>query len=201
MAILNKSKRAAKFVFIDMPLGVLGVSQLRLGNRVIRDLWSSLRSVVCPQCKRGILECMKDEVVSSERDSVVRHPWVCTGCGFALLEVADTRVVQETVRSMRNQEAIETLGELEFAERRRRARHFAVQARVFFLLGFAAFGWFLYQVAIGAGWIYSANLASLGLACTVVGLKASYRSWQVETGTVFVEGAFLHFLRHERWLR
>lgn len=201
MAILQTSKKAAKFVFIDMPLGALGFSQLRLGNRVIMDLWRSLRAVTCPQCKHGILVCQKDERVAGEEGAAVQHPWLCTSCDFALLEVADIKKVRETVRSIRNKESIEQFGELEFAARQKRARQYATQSRIFFAFATVAFGWFLYNFASGAGLLYSLNLASLGLACAAVALKASYRSWQVETGTLFVEGSFFHFLKHERWLR
>ncbi len=201
MAILKKSKRAAKFVFVDMPLGALGFSQLRLGNRVILDLWRSWRGVTCPQCKRGILICQKDELVTGEDGSQVQHPWLCSSCDFALLEVANITKVRDTVRSIRNQEAIEFFGELEFSARQKRARQYALQSRIFFVLATLAFGWFLYNFARGAGLIYSLNLASLGLACSAVAIKASYRSWQVETGTLFVEGSFFHFIKHERWLR
>jgi len=201
MAILKKSKKVAKYVFVGMPMAVFGFSQLRLGNRMLRDLWASLRSVTCPQCKRGALICQQEERIACESDSAVRHPWICTNCDFALLEVADFRTVRDTVRAIRNQGTIELLGEMEFSARQKRSRQYAIQSRVFFVLAFAAFGWFLYNFALGAGLIYSANLGSLGLACAAVALKASYRSWQVETGTLFVESAFLHFLKHERWFR
>ncbi|ANN80898.1 hypothetical protein [Bordetella flabilis] len=201
MGILHRPRKAAKFVFVDMPLGVLGLSQLRLGNRLIRDLWASLRNVTCPQCKHGVLIRHSHERDSAADVSDVRYPWACTHCDFLLLEVADKQAVRDTVRSMRNQEAVEALGDLEFSARQKRVRQYAIHSRIFFVLSVAAFGGFLYRLATGASLVYAANLASLGLACGAVALKASYRAWQVETGTLFVEGAFLRFLRNERWFR
>jgi len=201
VAILHKSKKAAKFVFVDMPLGVLGYSQLRLGNRVIRDLWSSVRSVVCPQCKQGVLVRSPVDQPTTANDRNTLHPWLCTQCDFAILQVADVRELRDSVRTMRNQEAVVLLGEMEFSARQKRMRQYAFQSRLFFAISFAAFGWFLFQVAAGASLVYSANIGSLGLACGAVALKASYRAWQLDTGTLFVEGSFLRFLRYERWFR
>lgn len=199
MAILKNAKRAGRFVFVDLPLGVVGYSQLRLGNRVIGDLWRSLRSDTCPQCNHGVLLRRDDDQATSASD--VKYPWACSSCDFVLLENADARAVRDTVRSIRQQQTLELLGQAEASSRRKRVRQYAVQSRVFFVLALAALGWFLYQVATGAGLLYSAHLASLAMAAGAVALKASYRAWQVETGTLFQEGAFLRFLRHERWLR
>lgn len=199
MAILKNAKRAGRFVFVDLPLGVLGYSQLRLGNRVIGDLWRSLRSVTCPQCNHGVLLRQDDGQATSASD--VKHPWTCSSCDFALLEGADWRSVRDTVRSIRQHQTLELLGQAETSSRQKRVRQYAMQSRIFFTLSFGTFGWFLYQLATGAGLIYSAHLASLAMAAGAVGLKASYRAWQVETGTLFQEGAFFRFLRNERWLR
>ena len=201
MAILKKTRRAARFVFVDMPLGVLGYRVLKSNNQYIRDLWRSVRGISCPECRRGILLCRKDESVPDDKGSGVLHPWMCTNCDFALLESADTKKVRATVRAMLNQEAIEAFGEMEFAVRQKHARRYAIQSRVFFTISAVLFVIFLYNLATGAGFLFSMNLASAGMACAAVGLKASYRSWQLDTSTLFVDGSFLHFLKHERWLR
>ncbi|WP_323025690.1 hypothetical protein [Castellaniella sp.] len=201
MAILKKTRKAARFVFVDMPLSVVGYRVLASNHQYIRDLWRSLRGISCPECRRGILVCQKDESVPDEKGEGTLHPWMCTACDFALLESSSSKKVRTVVRNMLNQETIERFGELEFAARQKRARQYAIHSRVFFTLAAGLFGYFLYNLAIGVGLAFSLNLASAGLACAAVALKASYRSWQVDTGTLFVQGSFFHFLKHERWLR
>ncbi len=201
MTTPNKTRKAARFVFVDMPLRVVGYPLLVSNNQYIRDLWRSLRGIQCPQCRRGILLCRKDESVPAEQGDGVLHPWMCTNCDFALLESANSKKVRAAVQDLLHKDAIEAFGEMEFQARQKYARRYAIQSRVFFTLSAGLFSYFLYNFASGAGILFSINLASAGMACAAVGLKASYRSWQLDTGTVFVEGSFFHFLKHERWLR
>lgn len=207
MSFLRNSKKVLKFTFVKMPVGVLGVNQLRLGNEHLRDLWHSFRGVVCPSCKSGTLLCKKDTEESSDNPSkkdqkkCVLYPWACTNCDFMLLEAANIRVVKQAVRELLKKEAIAHLGQMEVNARRQRARHFIIRSRVFFLLGLAPLTFFFYELAKGGSFLFSAYLLSFGVTSTIVALKASYRAWQVETGTVFIEGTFLNWLKHERWFR
>lgn len=188
-------------------MGVLGGAQLRMGNQYISDLWHTINGVVCPACKSGTLVCKRDAenaVVSTDEGKEkkeILYPWVCTKCDFALLEIANTRTAKQTVRELLRKDAIEQLGEMEVKARRRRAHHFIVRSRIFFVFGFGALGYCLYEFATGGSLLFAAYLLSFGTASTMVGLKSSYRAWQVETGTIFVEGSFVNWLKHERWFR
>lgn len=59
----------------------------------------------------------------------------------------------------------------------------------------------LYMIANQAPFIVAVNWLAFAILAGVFGLKRSYRAWQVETGTLFQQGAFRHFVNHERWFR
>src|SRR5690606_22180346 len=103
VSFIRNSKKALKFTFVTIPVGVLGGTQLRIGNEYIRDLWHTINGVVCPSCKSGTLLCKKDSehALASTKDGKqkkeVLYPWACTNCDFVLLEVANTRIAKQTV--------------------------------------------------------------------------------------------------------
>lgn len=55
MSISGKAKGAAKYVFVTIPAGILGVNTLRSNNQTIKALYESLRNPVCPKCAGGVL--------------------------------------------------------------------------------------------------------------------------------------------------
>ncbi|MBE0315565.1 hypothetical protein [Xanthomonas citri] len=59
----------------------------------------------------------------------------------------------------------------------------------------------LYMVASQTPLMAALNWLAFALLAGVFGLKRSYRAWQVETGTLFQQGAFRRFVSHERWFR
>lgn len=207
MSFIRNSKKALKFTFVTMPMHTFGVSQLLIGNRQISDLWHSINGVVCPACKSGTLLCKKDapnsadQPLEGQQKKEVLYPWMCTNCDFALLGIANTRVIKNTVRELLRKDAVEQLGEMEIKVREQRARYFIIRSRVFFLFGFGSWAYCFYQFSNGGSLLFSAYFLSFGMASVILGLKASYRAWQVETGTIFVEGAFVNWLKHERWFR
>lgn len=207
MSFIRNSKKVLKFTFMTMPMHAFGISQLLIGNRHIGDLWHSINGVVCPSCKSGTLLCKNDaqnavdSTSENQQKKEVLYPWVCTNCDFALLGIANTRAIKNTVRELLRKNAVEQLGEMEVKARDQRARYFIVRSRILFIFGFGSWAYCLYQFAKGGDLLTSAYFLSFGLASVIVGLKSSYRAWQVQTGTIFVEGAFVNWLKHERWFK
>ena len=56
------------------------------------------------------------------------------------------------------------------------------------------------MLATGAGLLIALNWLSIGFALWVFGMKKSYRSWQVSSGQLFVEGAFWFWFQHQKWI-
>jgi len=198
MGVWNGTKRAAKFVAVTMPMSMFGINQLRMGQAQINDLYRSLTNPICPECNRGTLKLQRasEEQGGSHRDE---HPWVCTRCGQVYLAPADKKQVKQLVAEERNKRAAAEMASMDEAERRALWRSHAIRSRWYFGSGLCLFGGFLYMLASGASLLLSANWLALGFVLFVYGLKASYRAWQVATGTLFQRGAFPLWLWNCKW--
>mgnify|MGYP001056113911 CR=1 FL=1 len=205
MGLWSGTKRAAKFTFVSMPLSILGVNQLRAGNATITSLWKSVVSPACPECDQGVMlrqGSSADAVTEVEPDGgvVTLYPWRCTKCSFGFLEVDDLKVVREGCIRHRNERVAAEMTTIEAEERAAIARGHRMQSRAFFGAAAVALIGFLYMLASGASFLLAVNWLSFAFLFWVFALKKSYRAWQVTTGTLFVEGAFWHWLKHEKWI-
>ena len=203
MGIWKAGKKAAKFTFVSMPLSILGVNQLRMGNKHLSDLWKSLSNPVCPECDKGLLVMEEDEpgVLDQQQDGTTHdlHPWVCNKCGFAFLAESDVAKVREGASRYRNERVKVLLTSMEYAERQQIARGHCLHSRVLFVASLLAAVGFTYMLASGASLILALNWLSIAFALWVFGMKKSYRSWQVTTGNLFEEGAFWFWFKNEKW--
>ncbi|AOL20345.1 MULTISPECIES: hypothetical protein [Xanthomonas] len=145
------AKKAAKFTFIGLPKRLIGWDQLKANNRLITDLWRSVRTPVdtsaqAAQVREQFAKLRADECqqLVAGHVRVSRFWW---GCAAACLVGA------------------------------------------------------LYMIANQAPLMVAVNWLAFAVLAGVFGLKRSYRAWQVETGTLFQQGAFRHFVNHERWFR
>ncbi|TFW34141.1 hypothetical protein [Pseudomonas putida] len=204
MGLFSSGKKAAKFAFITMPMAALGVNQLRMGNQHIKALWRSNFSPACPECERGVLlktEGDHQEFEQGPKGKMrVLHSWGCNNCGFALLEEDDVKKVKEHAARYRNERVKAQLTTIERDEIDRIARSHRLHSRAFFIASAAAIAGFIYMLATGAGILIALNWLSIGFALWVFGMKKSYRSWQVSTGQLFVEGAFWFWFQHQKWI-
>ncbi|MBK4987452.1 MULTISPECIES: hypothetical protein [Pseudomonas] len=204
MGLFSTGKRAAKFAFITMPMAALGVNQLRMGNQHIKALWRSNFSPACPECERGVLLQQDGDYQDIEQHPSGRvrvlHSWQCNNCQFALLEEADSRKVREHAARYRNERVRGQLTTLEREELDRIAGSHRLHSRAFFIASLAATLGFVYMLATGAGVMIALNWLSIGFALWVFGMKKSYRSWQVSSGQLFVEGAFWFWFQHQKWI-
>lgn len=204
MGSFSSGKKAAKFAFVTMPMAALGVNQLRMGNQHIKALWRSNFSPACPECERGVLLKADDgqQDLDQQRDGGIRvlHTWTCNSCQFVLLEEDDMRKVREHAAHYRNERVRERLTTAERHEIDRIARNHRLHSRAFFVASLFAVLGFIYMLATGAGVLIALNWLSIGFALWVFGMKKSYRSWQVATGQLFVEGAFWFWFQHQRWI-
>ncbi|NIF27702.1 hypothetical protein F3J44_15130 [Pantoea sp. Tr-811] len=204
MGLFSSGKKAAKFAFITMPMAALGLNQLRMGNQHIKALWRSNFNPACPECERGILLRGEDDYQSFEQSAggKVRelHSWTCNNCDFALLEEDDLKKVRDHATHYRNERVKAQLTTIERQEVDRIARNHQLHSRAFFIASLIAVIGFVYLLATGAGVMIALNWLSIAFALWVFGMKKSYRSWQVKTGQLFVQGAFWFWFQHQKWI-
>lgn len=206
MGLYNSGKKAAKFAFVTMPASALGWNRLVMGNRLIADLWRTVWNPACPKCDKGVLSPHATEenltVATSEEDGgrLKLYPWTCSHCEFAFLEEADITKARAVTARFRAERVKEFLAAAPSEEREAYARHHRLHSRAYFAaMALGSLGFF-YMVASGASWLVSLNWLCATVAFWTMAMKKSYRSWQVQTGTVFVDGAFWLWLKHEKWV-
>lgn len=204
MGFWNSGKKAARFSFISMPLSILGINQLKMGNQHIAALWRSLSNPVCPDCDKGVMviDDAEGQVIDQQANGQTKHlhPWVCKNCGWGFLEVNDPRKVREGCIRYRNERVKASLTDLEFAEREQFSRGHKLHSRAFFIAASIGIAGFIYMIASGASFMLALNWLSISFALWIFGMKKSYRSWQVRTGNLFVEGSFWFWIKHEKWV-
>lgn len=203
MGMWDSGKKAVKFTFVSMPLSILGINQLKMGNQQISALWRSISNPVCPDCDKGVM-VMEDEegqVIDQQPNGKSRHlhTWTCKNCGWGFLEVSDIRKVREGCIRYRNERVKISLSDLEFSEREQFSRAHKFHSRAFFIAAFIGIAGFIYMIASGASFMIALNWLSISFAFWVFGMKKSYRSWQVRTGSLFVDGSFWFWFKHEKW--
>ena len=198
MKIVDGAKRAAKFTFVEMPLSILGWRQIKANNGYISDLWRSLRSPVCPECGRGVMHLPDD----AQPDDKALYGWECSAhCGFRVFTTRDPQDISGIVRARSEERGKQRLAFLADPERgkliashQRRSRAYWVVAALVFLMA-------AWQVATGASAMVVLSVLSMCLPFSIHAIRWSYRAWQVQTGTLFVSGAFTRYMRDMLWLR
>lgn len=198
MGVGEKGKKAGRFFFIGMPKNIFGVESLKMGNRLIGSLWQSLSLPLCPNCDKGTMR-IPDDSVSSDDGHQTLYPWSCHSCGFKVFAGADTRQARQMMGDMRAQAMSARLSSLEKEQIAEIAKSHRNNSRAYYAAALFALLGFLYMVASGASLMTCINWLVIGMAVFVIGLVRAYRAWQVRTGTLFVEGAFIRWLQNERW--
>lgn len=142
----------------------------------------------CPECERGQLYYGKGK-------------WHCKNCPFSLKAPDDINILRVKANEIRYEKGQERLAEMPHQERESLVKAHRNRSRCSYAVGFicllvAAFGW-----AQGQGGQIILQWLAVGAMFCVFGFKSAYRSWQIESGIVFVEGSLLRFFRNENWLR
>jgi hypothetical protein len=76
-----------------------------------------------------------------------------------------------------------------------------LKSRLLWAAGIALFAMFVYRLADGQRIDLCVGNLCLGFVAALYGLIGSYRAWQLQTGTLFIEGAFKRFVINENWIR
>jgi len=198
MSLKNGAKRAAKFTFVEMPLSILGWRQLRANNGYIRDLWRTLRHPQCPECGRGVMHLPAD----AQPDEKALYPWECSAkCGFGVLAPQDPAEIRHIVQARSETRGKQRLAFLGDPEREKLITSHLRKSRAYWAFGAFAFLMAVWQLAAGAPLMVVLSALSLCLPFSILAIRWSYRAWQVQSGTLFVEGAFGRYVRDMLWIR
>jgi len=207
MSIGDVGKKAVRFTFISMPLSILGANQLKMGNQYISNIWKTLLNPVCPECDKGVLSIKEKgtQVLDGHKgvntEDWHSYSWVCGKCGFTFIEKSgDIDRVRKATARYRNERIKTSLTEMERSEIERITRGHYLHSRVFFFASMFAIIGFIYMLASGATFILALNWLSIAFVLWILGMKKSYRSWQVKTRHLFVKGAFWLWFKHEKWV-
>lgn len=142
----------------------------------------------CPDCERGKLYFSAGK-------------WHCNKCTFRLKAPDDINVIREKANELRYEKGQKRLDNMSSFEREALVKDNRNKSRCYYAIGFiclcvAAIGW-----AHGQGGQIVLSWLAVGCMLCTFGFKWAYRSWQIESGIVFVQGALLRFFRNENWLR
>lgn len=200
MSLFTGAKRAAKFTFVSMPSSLLGITQLKMGNQHISDLWRSLSYPACPECNAGVLHRHAEATQNSE----ALYTWACRNkdCDFTILAPANVNEVRKIAAEWSAARTRQRLAFLGDPERYKLIRGHSIESRFWFTCAVALAAWLIYLIASGAPLGACATSLSFGFSASVLGVTKSYRAWQVETGNIFLpQSLFWHFFKNERWVR
>ncbi|MDT3723009.1 hypothetical protein [Pseudomonas oryzihabitans] len=197
MKLWQRTKKAAKFSFVSMPLSILGWRNISNNHEYLKDLVSSIRNPHCPMCEKGVMHVSKD----ASPDSNALYPWTCSaGCGFAVFTQRDQASINQVLLPIITQKGRAQLNGMSEAKQEQLIRSHTRQSRMFWILAAMCFLLALYDIA-SAGLTPSViGTVSVAFPFSILAIKWSYRAWQVRTGTLYVKGAFKKFFLRGLWL-
>lgn len=207
MRIFKTAKKVGVFTFITIPLSLLSFHQLKMGNSVIKSLWQSINSPVCPDCNKSILEesdtidiekLFIDVKDSNETSNPHLKKYYCSKCNFSLISSSNELTLKiMSYRKIKFQKEIVESGREK--ERQSLIRQHTHSSRILFFFSLLGFLGFLYLIMNGSSIIIAANWFCIAATLSIFAMKKSYRAWQVETGNIFIKGAFIHWLTYGKW--
>jgi hypothetical protein len=125
--------------------------------------------------------------------------WVCTSCRFAVL-ASNPRALSRDIARYRQARALSVFQTLPYLARSHLVSRHRRGARILFAVAALTFAWFVHLVVADVPMRVALTWGSFSLMFAVLGLKRSYRAWQVSSGRLFEPGTFAYWLRHEKWL-
>lgn len=189
--------KAAKYAAVDMPASIFGIRTLRSGNAHIRDLVRSLTNPVCPSCDKGTLACSAEPTVMADGASL--YHWLCPQCGDGIYGSRDPSLMRAVTQGLRNERVAKLLPTMEAEQLRLISKNHLKSARFMLVLTGLCVLSFLWLIAANGSLMYAFNWMALSIFTFTMALKRAFRSWQVSTQQLFVKGAFVFWLKNEKW--
>ena len=198
MGVFDGGKKAGRFVFMGMPKAILGVNALKLGNQVMGSLWKSLSAPHCPECATGVL-CIDPEVDALMENQERKAFWYCVKCNYSLYGAEHRKVMSDFTQQLRLARLRAQTSGTTAPQREGIAAGHQRLARGFLTASCLGYLFALFTIATGGSTMSCINIAVLSTSIFVMALTRSFRAWQARTGTLFVEGAFINWLKNEKW--
>jgi hypothetical protein len=204
---VSKSKpvtRTGRLLFVTIPAGLVSWQLNQQLFTWLRSLWARAVQPACPQCEAGVMKRARsrETVVfpSQSPPSASVSGWVCTSCGFEVV-ASSRRALSSDMARYRQERALSVFQALSGLSRHHLIRRHQRGARILFAVAALTFVWFVHIVVSGVPMRIALTWGAFSVMFAILGLKRSYRAWQVDSGRLFEPGAFTHWFRHEKWLR
>ncbi len=196
--------KVTKYLTVTMPLSAFGWELNKGLFAWNRSMWTRTINPTCPDCDAGVLLPQRDTPAildqTDDGDARPLQAWSCNHCGFGMLAPEGRDGIREVASRHRLARARMAFGDLSRAERESFGRQHRISSRIFFGAAAVIGTHGIYLLASAAPLIIALNWLSFSFMFWVLGMKKSYRSWQVTTGHIFEEGAARHWFNHEKWL-
>ncbi|HMY90761.1 MAG TPA: hypothetical protein PLM85_08935 [Nitrosomonas sp.] len=207
MSIFGSTKKAAMFATVKVPLAIIGWKTIAANNEYIVNSFKALNAPTCPECLRGGMHCktpefeVRDEVDGKQLNTI--YPWHCSNlaCGYELFAPKDPTAAKALIAKQMAARGRERLAEFGKDDIAKLIGQHKLKSRLLWLAGIALFAMFVYRLADGQRIDLCIGNLCIGFVAALYGLIGSYRAWQLETGTIFIEGAFKRFVINENWIR
>lgn len=188
--VVANTVAATRYVFVGMPMAILGLSHLRRGNSQIGMMWRSLTAIRCPECGAGVMN-----IEESQGGEAL---WRCSACPFEMVSAPDkdtAKIDFDAHRIARLQDLATTMEE---GQRLALRRGHILHSRTFYGASLVVFAGAIYMIVDG-GFMAGLSWLSMSTYFFVKGLQKAYRSWQIDQGRLFVPGSFQLWWRSGKW--
>lgn len=207
MSIFGTTKKAAMFATVKVPLAIIGWKTIEANNKYIINSFRALNAPTCPECLKGGMHCktpefeVRDEIDGKQLNTV--YPWQCSNsaCGYELFAPRDPVAAKAVIAKQMAARGQERLAEFSPDVIGKLIGQHKLKSRILWIAGIALFAMFIYRLADGQRIDLCVGNLCLGFLAALYGLIGSYRAWQLESGTLFIEGAFRRFVINENWIR
>ena len=201
MAKLGKTKKFFKFTFVSVPLGVLGIHQLRRGNKAMQQMVQSISNPSCPNCEKGVLILDKDaEGFINNDDSEAYYPWICSQCEYKIFAPVNIQKAKEIVKKQKTSFVTEKIQTISDSELEEYSKTHKISSRIFFSFSILTFLGFFYMLSFSNAKIMTCmNYLFISIAFGIYGLVRSYRYWQLTNKKLYIDNSFKNWIKNEKW--
>lgn len=207
MSIFGTTKKAAMFATVKVPLAIIGWKTIAANNEYIVNSFRALNAPTCPECLKGGMHCktpefeVRDEIGGKQLNTI--YPWHCSNsaCGYELFAPKNPTAAKAVIAKQMADRGQERLAEFGKDDIAKLIGQHKLRSRFLWLVGIVLLSMFIYRLADGQRIDLCVGNLCIGFVASLYGLIASYRAWQLETGTLFIEGAFRRFVINENWIR
>lgn len=178
--------------FFGRSLGTIaGVKTIRTGGQLIKGIGDSLRTALCPKCRNGRMRLLLEQGSSDQIKMCM-----CDRCGY----IQPLQGPGEAELAELHDDALYQIGLLSDDDYRNIVRGHLISSRIFFGMALAILFYAFYILFFTNYPGLLVPVSGFGVLFVSLGIKSSYRYWQISTRTIFEKGAFQRWFKQGRWI-